>query len=204
MRIHYEITWYQFQQLISFLAAILLSLQTFSDTVIEQNEEFYANTSLFRDSVLLYESSVVESFTAMLTLTQSQVDLQNATEDKLRDTYSQIHDWHNSWYYDADARNATFDIILAHLLNLTQEMAILNKKQEEIYEILSPAPVKVVLDVLNEHVSLVTYQTSHALDTALDFCEYDPLGVGPIECEGSNFLEGRFEDLKFEPKIDNK
>jgi len=211
MRLHYEITNRQFLQLVSFLAALLLSMQTFFDTTLELSTEFYANTTVFRESTVAYQSSIVESFTALLdsqttvlTLFQQQVDFQNSTDDRLHDVYSQIHDWHNAWYYDAHARNATFDTILVYLRNLTEELTLLNKKQEEIYQILSPAPVEPVLNVLNNHVSLVTYQTSHALDTALDFCEYDPLGVGPIECEGSNFIEGRFEDLKFEPKIDNK
>lgn len=74
------------------------------------------------------------------------------------------------------------------------EESFLIVKQTEILEAIKAISV---LEALNKHVQAIEFVSLDAADTLLDTCAYDPLGVGPIECVGTELAAGTLAEVKF-------
>lgn len=74
------------------------------------------------------------------------------------------------------------------------EESFLLKKQDEILIAIKEFNL---VEALNSKVEGMNFDSQVSADSTLDLCEYDPLGFGPIECEGAEILETKVTGIQF-------
>lgn len=88
---------------------------------------------------------------------------------------------------------ATSDI----LLRMNQVVSDLGVLRTEITEINGKMPIGTFLERLNAEVNGMDVANLDFFQIDLDMCEYDPLGIGPINCEGLESEAGTLQGVKF-------
>lgn len=83
------------------------------------------------------------------------------------------------------------------LLRMNQVVSDLGVLRTEITEINGKMPIGTFLERLNAEVNGMDVANLDFFQIDLDMCEYDPLGIGPINCEGLESEAGILQGVKF-------
>ncbi|APG77826.1 hypothetical protein [Wenling hepe-like virus 1] len=102
-----------------------------------------------------------------------------------------------------------FDKIILTLNDTLKELVSFNQSsgvnfnsviynQERVLQFLGDDIGKYVLNLLNDHVDSILTAEVNSADFLGDVCEYDPAGLGPINCESTQLVRQRMVEPEFQ------
>jgi hypothetical protein len=143
-----------------------------------------------------------ENFNTQFAVIQANhLDLTN-TLITLNDTNIWFNDnMENEWIINKQNFEKSFvytKFISSNFTHALTQFDQMNEHLEKIVQELSDFRGK-VLTIIAETEFTANAAEANTVDTTLDACIYDPLGAGPIECVGSQFLEFEFPLFRLEP-----
>lgn len=165
-------------------------------TLEQLNRELAENiTTLNMDLVSNTTQNHVEMVEQIRTMSREIASNISVSTDKIVDEIIQL-------YNETSDILQILELFYSNQTKQTREIILalddVTTKQQEVIDFLGGGLGEFVLKQLNEHVQTIVTENVHTLDFEGTVCEYDPLGFGPINCEGSNQIRQRLIEPKFE------